>query len=77
VEPVLRGVHAGHDPELGGGERGDAEMDVHLPAGDEEGLDLTHVFADHDACDHGHQEVDSDDAAVQKPGEMGHVPLLR
>ena len=70
VVAVLGGVHAGDDAELGGRQRGDAQIDVHLAAGDEEVVDLGHVAADHDAGDHRHQEIDPDDGAVDRPGEV-------
>ncbi len=75
VEAVLGGVHARHDAELGGRERGDAQVDVHLPSRDDEVLDPADVSANRHAGDHRDQEVDSDDAAV-KHCQTGHRCVL-
>ena len=69
-EPVLvarlRGVHAGDDAELGGGQRRDAEIDVHLAAGDEEVFHLADAAPHHEAGGHGCDQVQAHDRAVER-----------
>ena len=66
----LGGVHAGDDAELRGRQRGDAQIDVHLPAGHQEVFHLADVPADHDAGDHRGHQVDRHDAAVDRPRKV-------
>ena len=66
---VFGRIHAGDDAELGGRQGGDSQEDVHFAAGDEEVLDLAHVFADHDAGDHRRHQVHAHDRSVDSPRE--------
>ena len=67
-----------YDAELSGGKGGDAEIDVHFAAGDNEVFDLADIFANHDAGDHRGKEIKSYDTTVHQPGEMSHenTPLI-
>ena len=73
---IFRRIHAGDDAKLGGRQRGDAQVHVHLAAGHQKMLDLAHVAADHDAGDHRGHQVQAHNAAVDRPGEVRHRVLL-
>ena len=66
-------VHAGDDAELGRRQRGDAEKDVHLAAGDEKVLDLADVLADEDARRHRGEQVEADDRTVDPGRKVRHA----
>ena len=55
------------------GEGGDAEIDIHLPAGHEEVLHFPHIAPHHHTRDHGQQEVKAHDAPVIQPMKMSHA----
>src|SRR6185369_755306 len=42
------------------------------PAGNKKALDLADVLSHHESRDHGHEQVHTDDAAVQQPIEVCH-----
>jgi hypothetical protein len=66
LEAELGGIHDRHEPELCGGERGDAEVDVHLAAGDSELLHAADVAPHPEARDHAAGEVNNDDEPVER-----------
>ena len=71
-EAVLRRVHAGDDAELGGGQAGDAQVDVDLAAGQQEVLDAPHVPPHRKPGEHRAQQVEADDGAVDR-AESAHA----
>ena len=64
---ILGRIHAGDDAELGGGQRGDSQVDVHFSAGHQEMFHLADVLTNHDAGHHGDQQIDA-----TMPPSIGH-----